>query len=183
MCDRPRSDRPPNGQESHGPRSRQGAPESRPHRRSDRVTVFVFRHSFLATRLRSRGFVASRQRFGRRALAQAPSSAALARYASCPPWRAISRLTVEGARFSAAAIVRIDRPAAIPREISSRSTRLSAHGARRRGIGAMPPRATTTLRMTALRRFSARPMARSVVPAFRLRQISSFSGSNTQRLS
>jgi hypothetical protein len=138
--------------------------------------------SFLATSLRSRGFEASRQRFGRRALAQAASSAASARYASRPPCRAISRLTVEGARFSAAAIVRIDRPAAIPRETSSRSMRLSVRGARRRGVGAIPPRATTTLRMTALRRFSARPMARSGVPLFHMRQISSFSESNTQRL-
>lgn len=36
--------------------------------------------------------------------AQAAWSAASARYASRPPWRAISRLIVEGARFSAAAI-------------------------------------------------------------------------------
>ena len=48
-------------------------------------------------------------------------SAVLARYLFRPPWRAISRLTVEGGRFSAAAIVRIESPAARPREISSRS--------------------------------------------------------------
>src|SRR6516165_12216334 len=54
-------------------------------------------------------------------------------------WRSISILSVEGDRRRPCAIRRIDRPAAIPREISSRSSRLSAPAALRRGSAAMPP--------------------------------------------
>ena len=53
--------------------------------------------------------------------------------------RLISRLTVEGDRPRPWAIRRIDRPAATPREISSRSSSLSATEALRRGAGAIPP--------------------------------------------
>ena len=51
----------------------------------------------------------------------------------------ISRLTVDDDRRRPCAIRRIDRPAAMPREISSRSSSLSATGALRRGAGAIPP--------------------------------------------
>src|SRR2546422_5403816 len=71
--------------------------------------------SFCATRHRSSGQLARRQGFGRSALSQASESASLARYALRPPCRLTSRVTVEGARPSLAAILRIDRPAAIPR--------------------------------------------------------------------
>src|SRR5277367_5840302 len=47
-----------------------------------------------------------------------------ARYAPRPPLRAISRDTVDDGRSMRSAIVRPDSPAAIPREISSRSTRV-----------------------------------------------------------
>jgi hypothetical protein len=52
---------------------------------------------------------------------------------------AAHRLTVDCDRASPCAICRIDRPAAMPREISSRSSSLSARAALRRGTGAMPP--------------------------------------------
>lgn len=45
----------------------------------------------------------------------------VARYFRCPPLRFNSRLTVEGARPSIVAIIRIERSQATPREISSRS--------------------------------------------------------------
>src|SRR5437773_8989557 len=95
--------------------------------------------SFCATHHRSSGWAARRQGFGRSAISQASASAWLARYALAPPCRLTSRLTVEGARPSLAAILRIDRPAAIPREISSRSSSRSATGARRRAAGEIPP--------------------------------------------
>ena len=53
--------------------------------------------------------------------------------------RLISRLTVDGARPRPWAICRIDRPTAMPREISSRSSSLSAAKALRRGAGTIPP--------------------------------------------
>ncbi len=51
----------------------------------------------------------------------AAASAAAARYASRPPLRAISRETVDAERPINAAIARADKPAAMPRETSSRS--------------------------------------------------------------
>jgi len=62
--------------------------------------------------------------FGRRARWNAAASATNARYASRPPLRAISRDTVDDGRSIRPAIIRADKPAAIPREISSRSTKL-----------------------------------------------------------
>src|SRR5712692_3254279 len=64
--------------------------------------------SFCATRHRSSGQLARRQGFGRSALSQASESASLARYALRPPCRLTSRVTVEGARPSLAAILRIE---------------------------------------------------------------------------
>src|SRR4029077_5853576 len=56
-----------------------------------------------------------------------------------PPLRAISRLTVDGARLRLQAIRRNDCPCGSPREISSRSVSVSASLERRRGGGRMPP--------------------------------------------
>jgi len=53
--------------------------------------------------------------------------------------RWISRATVDAARPRTLAIDRIDSPATIEREISSRSARLSALAARRRSGGRIPP--------------------------------------------
>jgi hypothetical protein len=65
--------------------------------------------------------------------------AGAARYRRRPPFAATSRLTVEGALPNPDAIARIDRPAARPREISSRSAILNRPGGRRRGAGLIPP--------------------------------------------
>jgi hypothetical protein len=43
-----------------------------------------------------------------------------------PPWRVTSQLTVDAARLRPLAIVRIDEPEAIPREVFSRSAKVSA---------------------------------------------------------
>src|SRR5882757_8432486 len=64
-----------------------------------------------------------------------------------PPWRVTSRLTVDAARPRPLAIVRIDEPEAIPREMSSRSAKVSAMRERRRAAGAIPPRGNNTQRM------------------------------------
>jgi hypothetical protein len=45
------------------------------------------------------------------------------------------------------AIARIDEPEAIPREMSSRSAKVSARPERRRAAGAIPPRGNNTQRM------------------------------------
>lgn len=55
------------------------------------------------------------------------------------PLRLISRLMVDGARPSRAAVERIDSPATIAREISSRSAKVNAVVARRRPAGRNPP--------------------------------------------
>ena len=70
---------------------------------------------------------------------QACRSEAAARYGPEPPLRAISRLTVDGARPRLQAIRRNECPCASPREISSRSASVSASLERRRGGGRMPP--------------------------------------------
>jgi hypothetical protein len=53
--------------------------------------------------------------------------------------RRISRLIVEGARQSSAAIDRIELPATTPREISSRSIKVNADLERCRSVGLIPP--------------------------------------------
>ena len=78
--------------------------------------------SLAATTPRNWALSASLLGFGRRARSNAAASATSARYASRPPLRAISRDTVDDGRSMRRAIVRAERPAAIPREISSRST-------------------------------------------------------------
>lgn len=73
------------------------------------------------------------------ARAQADWSARAARYRLVPPLAATSRLTVEAGRPKARAIARYDRPAARPREMSSRSSNRNRPAARRRGTGLIPP--------------------------------------------
>lgn len=102
------------------------------------------RLSFSATVLCNRRWTASRQGFGRHARTLACWSAAVARYPFRPPWRAISLLTVEGDLPIADAILRIEKPAARPREISSRSKKLRDRAERVRSLGVMPPLEATT---------------------------------------
>jgi hypothetical protein len=52
---------------------------------------------------------------------------------------ATSLLTVDTARFRPLAMIRIEQPLAIPREMSSRSAKVSARRERRRIAGAIPP--------------------------------------------
>ncbi len=66
---------------------------------------------------------------------------AAARYRVRPPFRATSRLIVDGARRRARLMARNDRPRASCREISSRSVTVNASRDRRRGRGATPPSA------------------------------------------
>jgi hypothetical protein len=130
--------------------------------------------NFWATTHRSRCRVARRQGFGRHADSHASKSASDARYRSRPPWRAISRLTVEGALSMVAAILRIEQFAAIPREISSRSPSCNTNDARRRSAGTIPPLATTTPNIEAACFPNARPMSLSDSPAFQRCQSSDF---------
>src|SRR5918993_3993120 len=92
---------------------------------------------------RSIGFDASLQGLGRLAGCHACRSAPAARYFLRPPLPATSLLTVDGSRPRRAAITRNDRPAARPREISSRSSTLKRTARRRpagsRGGNAWPP--------------------------------------------
>jgi hypothetical protein len=62
----------------------------------------------------------------------------------------MDRLTVEATRSRSRAISRIDKPEAIPREMSSRSASVSASRERRRAAGGMPPRGNNTERMQLL---------------------------------
>src|SRR6266436_6716965 len=105
------------------------------------------RISLLATMFRNLRFTARRHLFGRNADSQAWLSAAWARYPGRPPWRVISRLTVEAARSRPLAISRIDEPEAIPRETSSRSARVRASWERRRAAGGIPPRGNNKQRI------------------------------------
>jgi hypothetical protein len=95
--------------------------------------------SLSSTMARSPGRRPSFVCFGRQARPQAARSAVSARYWRRPPLPATSRDTVDGARPSTPAIVRSDRPAARPREISSRSANESRNSHRRRGTGRIPP--------------------------------------------
>jgi len=130
--------------------------------------------SFSATCQRSSGWLASRHGFGRSARSQARASASVARYVLRPPWRATSRLTVEAERPRRAAMRRIDCPAAIPREISSRSSSTSAAGQRRRATGAIPPLNAKTWWIAPLVLASARAISLAHWPLFQRSQSSTF---------
>ena len=91
---------------------------------------------------RSEPYPASLHGFERAARTQL-SSAGAARYVLRPPLRAISWLSVDGARPYAVAIDRLSTPAASPREVSSWSTSNSQHGARSDVGGAVLARDST----------------------------------------
>jgi len=84
---------------------------------------------------------------GRRNRRTARRSAAHARYRSRPPFAATSRHTVDAQRPIPRAIARTDRPAARPREISSRSASDSLSGDRRGSHLAGRYNATTARRI------------------------------------
>src|SRR5215831_13852017 len=131
--------------------------------------------SFCATRHRNSPWSARRQGLGRSARSQALLSARFARQVCEPPLRRISRLIVDGDRLRPRAIRRTDRPAAIPREISSRSSSFNAATALQRGAGAIPPlRATIRWTPVLFLLSSAREMANTLCPFFQRSQSSSF---------
>jgi hypothetical protein len=70
------------------------------------------------------------------------------------------------------AISRIDKPAAIPREMSSRSDSVSVRGERRRGAGTIPPRCVNRNRIEPWPLPKARPISCNDSPAFQRRHIS-----------
>ena len=75
-----------------------------------------------------------------------------------------SRLTVETARSRCLAISRNVEPEAIPREMSSRSERVSASRERRRATGGIPPRGNNKQRMELCGLSKARPISAATVP-------------------
>jgi len=103
--------------------------------------------SLLATMSRTLRFTARRHLFGRMAETQLGDLHHGHGRQDRPPWRATSRPTVETARSRRPAMSRVDKPEAIPREMSSRSASVSASHERRRAAGAMPPRGNKTHRM------------------------------------
>ncbi len=114
---------------------------------------------------RSTGLPASLHRFARVARAHAAWSARAARYRRTPPLALTSRLTVEGALLSVAAIARMDSPAARPREISSRSAIVNRPGARCRGSGLIPPQRTKYARTVPVDSPSSRAVGLAARPA------------------
>src|SRR5665213_567048 len=119
-------------------------------------------------------FMPSLHCLGRLACSHACESASDARYLFRPPLRAISRLTVEGALPIMIAICRIDALAAMPREISSRSARLSARRERQRAAGAIPPVEEITPCTDPACLPKARPISLKDCPFFHLLHNSAF---------
>jgi hypothetical protein len=76
-----------------------------------------------------------------------------------------SRLTVDGDRPNEAAIARTECPQARPREISSRSARLSRPAARRRGWGLIPPHRIRYARTVPVHNPSSRAVGFAARPA------------------
>jgi len=101
---------------------------------------------------------------------QAASSESPARYRPRPPLRETSRLTVEGDRPILDAIARSESPAARPRVISSRSSRVRDRSERVRSGGEKPPALRTIANTEAGARLSASPIAVSVWPSRQRRQ-------------
>jgi hypothetical protein len=83
--------------------------------------------------------VANRQGIERSAYCQARTSGSLLRWASEPPLRHTSQLTVDGDLLRLRAVRRIEYPAALPRKFSSRSSGLNTTGARSRTLGKTQP--------------------------------------------
>jgi hypothetical protein len=104
------------------------------------------RSSRSRTAASSAGDAARRDGFGRRARSHVAASAIAARYRRRPLLRAISRDTVECERPRIAAIALLESPAAMPREISSRSATVSCCLLRARGRGLTPPCCANTMR-------------------------------------
>ena len=94
--------------------------------------------SFLSTARRKRRHRANFARFGRSERRRAPRSATRARYFVRPPLAFTSRHTVDGERPRDPAIVRMESPAARPREISSPSRAQTKLAALPRGADASP---------------------------------------------
>jgi hypothetical protein len=109
-----------------------------------------------STTSRNRGHTASFAGFGLRILRTARRSASHARYRSRPPFAATSRHTVDAQRPIPRAIARTDRPAARPREISSRSASDSLSGDRRGSRFAGRYNATTARRIACRDRLISR---------------------------
>jgi hypothetical protein len=86
-----------------------------------------------------------------------------------------SRHTEEAARSRPRAISRSGEPEAIPREMSSRSARVSANRERRRAAGGIPPRGNNTARMQLCGLSKTRPISCSDCPALQRLQTSRFS--------
>jgi hypothetical protein len=89
-----------------------------------------------------------------------------------PPVSSDLRLTVEAARCKLLAISRIDRPYAMPREISSRSASVRVLAERRRTAGAIPPCCDNKKCIEPWFLSRARPISCSDSPALQRRQIS-----------
>ena len=102
--------------------------------------------SVRSTTPRRRRHWASLDLLGRNARRQAARSATRARYSLLAPLRFTSRQTVEGERPRSWAMARIERPAASPREISSRSSNESRSSERSRDVGRLPPASAMNLR-------------------------------------
>ncbi len=131
-----------------------------------------FRRSLADTVRAKAGRQASLQRFGRKARSHAARSEPVARYRSAPPLRRTSRLIVDGDRPSNRAIPRSEQRVLSPREISSRSPRLSACEARFRSGGRMPPVGESTENTDEDSRSNRRPIELIDSPAFQRSQIS-----------
>jgi hypothetical protein len=134
--------------------------------------------SFPATSLHRAELNANGQGLGRRARSNARCSARLARSVRRPPLPATSRLIVETASPRSRPSCRKEWPSTRPRDISSRSSKLSDPGLRDRGTGAKPPFAATTPNTEAACLPSARPISLSVSQAFQRRQSSAFCSCN-----
>jgi hypothetical protein len=130
--------------------------------------------SFRAIRAHRGGLDASRQGLGRRAQSNARASARTARYARRPPLRATSRLIADAARPGYRPICRQESPSSTPRDISSRSRRLSDPRLRDQGAGAKPAFAATTPNTEPACLPDARPISLSGSPALHPRQSSVF---------
>jgi hypothetical protein len=80
-----------------------------------------------------------------------------------------------GGSIEATGISRSDEPEAIPREMSSRSARVSASRERRRAAGGIPPQGNNKHRMLLCGLPKARPISCNDWPCFQRRQISDLS--------
>jgi hypothetical protein len=127
--------------------------------------------SLRSTTLRRRRHCTSFARLGRNARRCAPRSAGNARYFARPPLAFTSRQTVDADRPIPQAIVRNARPAANPREISSRSANDNRSSQRSRGLGRLPPASAMNFRSDEFCRPRCLAMRLTGTPASRISQI------------